>query len=49
MSGIFEKIRNAELKNKNSDFNFDEIMYNTVNNQYWQDKKALWTVISRRL
>lgn len=43
---IFENVRKSELKSANSNFNFDEILYKTVNNSYWQDKKALWTVIS---
>jgi hypothetical protein len=43
---IFENVRKSELKSVNSNFNFDEILYKTVNNSYWQDKKALWTVIS---
>lgn len=43
---FFENVRNTELKSVNSNFNFDEILYKTVNNSYWQDKKALWTVIS---
>ena len=43
---FFENVRKTELKSVNSNFNFDEILYKTVNNSYWQDKKALWTVIS---
>lgn len=46
---IFEPVRNAELKSKHSDFDFDRILYKTVNNDFWQGKEALWTVISRRL
>lgn len=43
----FSELRNTELKSPFADFNFDEIMYAAANNDYWQNKKALWTIISR--
>ena len=42
----FEQFRNTELKSKYSDFNLDEILKNAANNDYWQNKQALWTILS---
>lgn len=46
---IFQQYRDDELLSKYSDFDFSEILKAASNNQFWQDKEALWTVISRRL
>lgn len=46
---LFEQFRKNELKSRFADFNFSEILRSTSNNQYWQDKEALWTVISRSM
>ena len=44
---LFEHFRKTELKSRFTDFNFSEILRTASNNQFWQDKEALWTVISR--
>lgn len=43
---LFKKLRQSELAPANSNFNISEIMYAAANNDYWQNKKAMWTVIS---
>lgn len=44
---FFEQERENELKSVYSDFEFSEILKTASNNQFWQNKEALWTVISR--
>ena len=46
MNNSFKQIRESELKSNTANFDFSEILRKATNNDYWLDKKPLWTVIS---
>lgn len=44
---LYSEIRKTQLKqNYNQDFIVSQILRSASNNQYWQNKQALWTIIS---
>ena len=44
---LFSEIRKNQLKQKyQDDFVLSQVLYKASNNEYWQEKQALWTVLS---